>query len=184
MWFNTWSGMWSNIWLPHIIFKKETNLILLLSDLSSLTYHPSSERSINPTLVMSRRCHWLAILVARRGHYQLVDRHSKTFTNIAIILIDTIYKEFYECWLSGTLIVKLHLKPMRTWSSFLLAYQLIAMPTPFQSGIWVRKALGHRRGRKWSGKRMVGWTQSENLFLGRQHQLLSINPLLEVDPSQ
>ena len=119
---NTWSGTWSNTWLTHIIFKKQTNLILLLSDLSSSTYHPSSKISIDPTLVASRRCHWLATFVARRGPHQLVDRHSKTFTIIAIILIDAIYKEFYECWSSGTLIAKLYLKPIRAWSSLSLAY--------------------------------------------------------------
>ena len=35
------------------------------------------------------------ILKVGRG-YQLVDQCSKTSTNIVIILIDAIYKEFYE----------------------------------------------------------------------------------------
>ena len=176
--------MWSNTWFTHIIFKKWTNLILLLSDSSSLTYHPSSETSIDPTLVVSWRCHWLVTLVARCSHHQLVDRRSKTFTNIAIILIDAIYKELYKCWSSRTLIAKLHLKLMKAWSSVSLLYQLIAVPTPSRSGGSVRETIGHRRGREWSGKKMADWTQSENLLLGRQYQLPSINPLLEVDPSQ
>ena len=96
-WSNTWSGTWSNTWPTHIIWK-QTNLILLLSDLSSLIHHPSSETSIDPTLIASRRCHWSATLVARRGHHQFVDRHSETFINIVIILIDAILKEFYKCW--------------------------------------------------------------------------------------
>ena len=178
-----WSGMWSNTWPIHIIFKKRTNLISLLSDLLSLIHHPSSETSIDSTLVASRRCHWLATLVARCGHHQLVDRRSKTSTNIAIILIEAIYKEFFECWLSGIFITKLYLKSMRAWSSFSLVYQLIALPTPFQSSIWVREALGHRKARVWSGKKTAGWTQSENLLLRRQRQLLSIYSLLEVNSS-
>ena len=182
IWSNTWSGTWSNMWPTHIIFKKQTNLILLLLDSSSLTHHLSSKTNIDLTLVASRHCHWLATLVAKSGHHQLVDRHSKTSTNIAIIFINAIYKEFYECWSSGTLIAKLYLKPLRAWSSLLLAYQFIAVPTPSWSGDWVREALGHRRGRKWSNKKMAGWTQSENLLLGHQHQLLSTNPLLEADP--
>ena len=145
---NTWSDTWSNSWLTQIIFKKRTNHISLLLDSSSSTYHPSSEKSIDSTLVASRRHHWLATLVARRGHYQLLDRHSKTSTNVAIILIDAIYKQFYEWWSSGTLIAKLHLKLMTAWSSLLLAYQLIAVPTPFRSDVWVRKALSHQRGRE------------------------------------
>ena len=36
--------------------------------------------------------------VAKHGHHQLVDRRSKTSINIAIILIDAIYKEFYIYW--------------------------------------------------------------------------------------
>ena len=47
--------------------------------------HPSSKTSIEPT-----------VLEARRGH-QLVDRRSETFTNIVIILINAIFKEFYKC---------------------------------------------------------------------------------------
>ena len=164
-----WSNTWSNMWPTHIIFKKQTNPILLLSDLSSSTHHPSSETSIDPTLVASRRCHWLATLMVRRGDHQLIDRRSKTSTNIAIILINAIYKEFYECWSSGTIIAKLHLKPIRAWSSLPLAYQLIAVPTPSRSSTWLREALSHRRGSEWSGKRLAGWTQSENLFLGRQN---------------
>ena len=169
MWSNTWSGTWSNTWPSHIIFRKQTNLILLLSDSSSSTYHLSSETSIESILVVSRCYHWSATFVARRRHYQPIDQRSKTSTNIAIILINAIYMEFYECWSSGIPIAKLHLQPIRAWSSLLLAYQLIAMSTPFRSDVWVRKALGHRRGRKWSGKRMAGWRQSENLLLGCQH---------------
>ena len=176
--------MWSNTWSTHIIFKKQTYLILLLSDLSSSTYHPSSKTSIGPTLVASCYCHWLVTLVARRSHHQLVDRRSETFAIIAIILIDAIYKEFYEYWLSRTLIAKLYLKLMRAWLSLLLVYQLIVVPTLFQSDGWVRKALGHRKGCEWSGKRMAGSTQSENLLLGRQHQLLSIDLFSEVGLSQ
>ena len=176
------SNTWPNTWPTYIIFKKRTNLILLLSNLSSSTHHPSSETSINLTLLARRPRHWPATLVARRGHHQLVNRRSKTFTNIAIILINAIYKEFYECWSSGTLIAKLHLKPMRAWSSFSLVYQLLSVPTPSRSGGLVREALGHRRSRELLGKRMAGWTQSENLFLRRQHQLLSIDHLLKVDP--
>ena len=143
-----WSNTWPNTWPTHIIFKKQTNLILLLSDSSSSTHHANSKTSIDPILVASRRRHWPAIFVARHGHYQLIDRCSKTSTNIAIILIDAIYKKFYKCWSSRTLIAKLHLKLMRAWLSLLLAYQLIAMPTPSQSGGWVKEALGHRRGRE------------------------------------
>ena len=123
---------------------------------SSLTYHPNTKTSIGPTLTTNRRCYWLATLVARRGYHQFIDQRSKTSMNIAIILIDFIYMEFYECWSSGTLIAKLHLKPMKVWSSLLLAYQLITVPTPSQSGGLVRKAFGQRRGYKWSGKRMAG----------------------------
>ena len=144
------------MWPTHIIFKKQSNLILLLSDLLSSTHHPSSETSINPTLVASRRCHWLVTLVARRGHHQLVDQYSKTSPNIAIILIDAIYKEFYECWSSGTLIAKLYLKPIRAWLSLSLAYQLIAVPMPSRSDGWIKEAFGHRRGREWSCKRIAG----------------------------
>ena len=99
MWSNIWSGPWSNTWPTHIIFKKQTKLMLLLLDLSLATHHPSSKTSIDPTFVASRRRHWLATPVVRRGHHQLVDRHNKTSMNIAIIFIDAIYKEFYECWL-------------------------------------------------------------------------------------
>ena len=120
IWYNTWSGTRSNTWPTYIIFNKQTNLILLLSHLSSLTHHPSSEMGIDLTLVASRRCYWPAIFVARRGHYQLIDWHSKTSTNIAIIFIDTIYKKFYKCWSSGTLIAKLHFKLMRVWLSLLI----------------------------------------------------------------
>ena len=184
MWSNIWFGTWSNTWPIHIIFKKQKNLILLLSNLSSLTHHPSSKTNINPTLIVSCRCHWLATLIARRGHHQLIDRRSKTFTNIAIVFIDAIYKEFYECWFSGTLIAKLYLKRMRAWLNLSLAYQLIAVSTPSRSDGWVRKALGHQRGCEWSGKRMASWTQSENLLLERQHQLLSIDFLSKIDPFQ
>ena len=183
MWSDTWSGTWSNTWPTYIIFKKQTNLILLLSDLSSLTYYPSNQTSIDPTLVASHCCHWLATLVARPGHHQLVSRRSKISSNIAIILIDAIYKEFYKCWWSGTLIAKLYLKPMRAWSSFSLAYQLIAVSMPFRSVVWVREALVHQRGREWSSKRMVDRTQSDNLLLGRQYQFLSIDLLSEFNPS-
>ena len=167
IWSNTWFGTWSNTWFIHIIFKKRTNLILLLLDLSSSIHHLSSKTSIDLTLVASRHCYWLATFVARRGHHQLVDQRSKTYTNIAIILIDAIYKEFYERWSSKTLIAKLYLKPMGAWSSLSLIYQLIAMPTPSQFGGWVREALGQQRSCEWSSKRMAGWTQSKNLFLGR-----------------
>ena len=184
MWFNTWYSTWFNTWPTHIIFEKQTNLILSLSDLSSSTYHPSSETRIDPTLVASRRRHWLAILVARRGYHQLVDWGSETSTNITIILIDAIYKEFYEYWLSGTLIAKLYHKLMRAWSSLSLAYQLIAVPTASRSGSWIKKALGHWRGREWRGKSMAGWTQSENQLLKCQYQLLFINLLSETDPSR
>ena len=150
-----WSGTWSNTWLTHIIFKKRTNFILLLLDSSSSTYHLSSKTSIDSTLVVSRRRYWFAILVARRSYHELIDRRSKTSTNIAIIFINAIYKEFYECWLSGTLIAKLHLKLMKAWLSLLLAYQLIAVPMPSWFGGWVRKALGHWKGHEWSGKKMA-----------------------------
>ena len=148
MWFNTWSGTWLNTWPTHIIFQKRTNLILLLSDLSSSTHHPSSETKIDLTLVASRRHHWFAILIAKHGHHQLVNQCSKTSTNIAIIFIDAIYKEFYECWSSKTLITKFHLKSIRAWSSLLLAYWLIAVPTLSQFGAWVKEALSDRRGRE------------------------------------
>ena len=171
MWSNTWSGTWSNTWPTDIIFLEANKPYLHYYQTRHC--HSCSKTSIEPTA-----------LEARRGHYQLVDRRSKTFTNIAIILIDAIYKEFYECWSSGTLIAKLHLKPIRAWSSFSLTYQLIAVPTPSRCSGWVKEALGYRRGRKWSGKRITGWTQSKNLLLERQYQLLSIDSLSEVDPSQ
>ena len=81
-----WSNTGLNTWPTHIIFKKRTNLILLFSNLSSLTHHPSSKTSIKPILVSSRRRYWPTTLIARRGHHQLIDRCSKTSTNIAIIL--------------------------------------------------------------------------------------------------
>ena len=148
MWSNMWSDTWSNTWPTHILFVKRINLILLLSDSSSSTYHPSNKTSIELILIASRRRHWLVTLVVRRGHHQLVDRRSETSMNISIILIDAIYKEFSKYWLSGTLIAKLYVKPMRAWSSLSLAYQLIIVPTPFRSSGWVREALGHRRGRE------------------------------------
>ena len=48
----------------------------------------------------------------------------------------------------------------------------------------MKEVLNHRGGRESSGKRMAGWMQSENLILKRQYQLLFIDPLSEVDPSQ
>ena len=143
-----WSSTWSSTWPTNIIFLEAKKPYPHYYQTCHRTYHPSSKMSIDPTLVASRPHHWLATLVAKHDHHQLVNQYSKTFTNIAIILIDAIYKEFYECWLSETLIIKLHLKPIRAWSSLLLAYQLIAMPTFFWSGGWVRKALGHQKSRK------------------------------------
>ena len=72
-----------------MIFLEANKLYLhYYQNLSLLTYHPSSKTSIN------------LILVAKRGHKQLVNRHSETSTNIVIILINAIYKEFYEYWSS------------------------------------------------------------------------------------
>ena len=184
MWFNTWP----NTWLIHNIFKKQTNLILLLSDSSSLTHYPSSETSIEPTtLVASRHCHltrhsysktrssWLTD-VARL--LQILPLSSSTLSIRSFMNADDAVP------LAHQLIAKLFFKPIRAWLSLSLAYQLIPVLMPSRSGGWVRKAFGHQRGREWSGKRMAGWTQSENLLLGRQHQLLSIGSLLEVDSSQ
>ena len=159
MWSNTWSSTWCNTWPTNIIFLEANKPYLYyFQNLSSLTYHPHSKISINPTFV------------ARRGHHQLVNQHSETFTNIAIILIDDIYKEFYKFWSSCPAWASAHSKTLsqtiRAWSSLSLAYKLIVVPTPFQSGVWVRKALGYPKGREWSGKKMAGWTQSKNLFLG------------------
>ena len=76
--------------------------------------------SIDPSLVASRRCHWAATLVAKRGHYQLVDRRSKISTNIAIILIDAIYKEFYECWSRFLIYASAHSKTLsQTYKSWI-----------------------------------------------------------------
>ena len=84
----------------HLFRSKQSLSSLLLLDSSSLTYHPSSKTSIDFTLVASRSHHCLATFVTRQGHHQLVDQRSKNSTNIAIILINAIYKEFYKCWSS------------------------------------------------------------------------------------
>ena len=80
---------------------------------SLLTYHPSSKTNMDPALVM------------RGGHDQLVHQRSKTSTNIAIILINAIYKKFYECWSSYTTCVLAYSKTLsQTYESLIkfLAY--------------------------------------------------------------
>ena len=136
-----------------------------LTHLSLLTYHLGSKTNINPTLVASCRCYWLTTLVARCGHHQVVYQHNKISTNIPIIFIDAIYKEFYECWSSRTLIAKLYLKPMRAWLSFSLTYQLIAVPLPSQSGGWVREALGYQRTVSEAAKRWLAKYSQRIYFL-------------------
>ena len=72
------------MWPTKIIFKKQTNLIFIII---KTCHHRLT------TLVASIES---TTLEARCDH-QLVDQHSKTSTNIAIILIDAIHKEFYKC---------------------------------------------------------------------------------------
>ena len=81
------------------------------------------------------------------------------------------------------LIAKLYLKPIRAWSSLSLVYQLIAVLIPSHSGGVAKVNLCHQRRRESSDKKMVGWTQPENLLLGRQYQFLSIDPLSEANLS-
>ena len=71
------------MWLTDIIFLEANKLYSHYYQTRHC--HSSNETSIEPTA-----------LEARRGH-QFVDRRSETFTNIVIILINAIYKEYYEC---------------------------------------------------------------------------------------
>ena len=69
---------------------------------------------------MSRCCHWPVILGARRGHHQLIAWRSKTSTNIAIMLINAIYKEFYKCWLHCPAHASAHSKtPSHTYENLI-----------------------------------------------------------------
>ena len=83
-----------------------------------MTYHLSSETSIDLTFVASRRRHWIATLIARRSYHQLVDRCSETCTNIGIIFIDAIKRSSMSAdeavLLAHQLIAKLHLKPYKS----------------------------------------------------------------------
>ena len=114
---------------------------------------------------MKTRHHWLTILssktsidptlVARRGYHQLIDWRSEISTNIAIILIDAIYKEFYKCWSSCPAYASAHSKtPSHTYKSLIkpLAYVLThssanAFPIQYSSerspqspeGPWVKR---------------------------------------------
>ena len=120
MWSNTWSSTWSNTWPTNIIFLEANKPYSHYYPTCHRTYHPSSETSINPILITNRCRHWLATLVTRHGHYQLVDQHSETSTNIAIILIDAIYKEFYECWSRCPAHASAHSKtPSQTYESLI-----------------------------------------------------------------
>ena len=88
----------------------------------------------------------------------------------------------YAASLAHQLIAKLPLNPMRAWSSFSLAQLVHSNANAFLHLVAQQKSTFVTGGsREWSGKRMAGWTQSENLLLGLQHQLLSIDPLSEVD---
>ena len=80
-----WSSTWSNMWPTDIIFLEANKPYFYYYQTRHC--HSRSETSIE-----------LTALKARHGHHQLVDQRSETSTNIAIILIDAIYKEFYKCW--------------------------------------------------------------------------------------
>ena len=125
-----------------------------------MTHHPSSKTSIDPTLVESCRCHWLATLVARRSYYQLIDWRSKTSTNIAMILIDAIYKKFYECWSRCPACVSAYSKtPSQTYKSLI---KLLACVSSYSSGnAFAIKWLSDRSSRSlegpWVKRQEDGW---------------------------
>ena len=186
MWSNTWFDTWSNMWPTNIIFKKQTNLIFIIIK----THH-----------------YQLITLVARQALTLLLKQAAVIIDlplsdTVIINLLTDIARLLQTSLLSSStlstkssisadqavplahqLIAKLHLKSIRAWSSLLLAYQLIVVPTPFQSGGRVRNVFGYQKSHEWSGKRMADWTQSKNLLLERQHQLFYIDLLSEVNPS-
>ena len=78
------------MWSTNIIFKKQINLIFIIIKICHYWL----------TTLVARQAFNLSTTLEAKRNYQLDDWHSETSTNIAIILINPIHKEFDKWWSS------------------------------------------------------------------------------------